>query len=86
MPYCWQVGRTAASMARAKIEYGGCSQRNRTWPRACATHCASTICSAGKVDEPTARTLPLRTRSERADRVSSMSVSGSGRCIWYRSM
>ena len=31
-------------------------------------------------------TLPLCTGSESADRVSSMSVSGSGRCIWYRSM
>jgi len=42
--------------------------------------------SAGKVEEPKARILPSRTRSVSAARVSSMSVSQSGRCIWYRSI
>ena len=47
MPYFWQVGSTEVSMPRTKIEYGGCSHRNRSRPRRSATHCASTICSAG---------------------------------------
>jgi hypothetical protein len=55
MPYFCVVGSTAASIARLKIEYGGCSVRNRTSPRFSATHCASTICTAGKTDEPVRR-------------------------------
>ena len=74
MPYFSQVGRTEASMPRTKIEYGGCSQRNRTYPRRSATHWASTICSAGNVEDPMARTLPECTRSDSADKVSSISV------------
>jgi hypothetical protein len=34
------------------MEYGGCSQTNRSRPRSRATHWASTICDAGNVDEP----------------------------------
>ena len=56
--------------------------RNRSRPRRSATHWASTMSEAGIVDEPIARTLPLWIRSESADSVSSMSVSGSGRWIW----
>ncbi len=67
------------------MEYGGCSVRKRSRPCRCATHCASTMSEAGKVDEPIARTLPLWTRSDNADRVSSTSTVGSGRWIWYRS-
>ena len=48
-------------------------------PRRSATHCASTISEAGKVEDPMARTLPARIRSVSAERVSSMSVSGEGR-------
>jgi len=55
-------------------------------PRRSDTHCASTMFEAGKPDEPIARTLPLRTRSVRAERVSSISTVGSRRCTWYRSM
>ena len=69
-------------MMRLTIEYGGCSVRNRSRPRCSATHWASTISAAGKVDVPMVRTLPLWIRSVRADRVSSMSTSGSGRWIW----
>ena len=68
------------------MEYGGCSVVGRTWPRRCAVHCASTSSSAGNVEVPKARILPACTRSERAPRVSSRSVVGSGRCTWYRSI
>ena len=69
-------------MPRLRIEYGGCSVRKRSRPRRSATHWASTMSEAGKVDDPIARTLPLWMRSESAESVSSMSVSGSGRWIW----
>ena len=82
MPYFCAVGSTAASIARLKIEYGGCSARNRARPRFSATHWASTICSAGKSDDPIARTFPARTKSVSTESVSSMSVAGSGRCTW----
>ena len=65
-------------MPRTKIEYGGCSHRNRSRPRRSATHCASTICSAGKVELPITRTLPWCTRSDSAPSVSSMSVRRVG--------
>ena len=54
----------------------------RSRPRRSATHCAWTICHAGKVEEPIARTLPAATSSLSAPSVWSMSVSGSGRWIW----
>jgi hypothetical protein len=60
--------------------------RKRWWPPRSAAHCASTVCSGEKNELPIARTLPDRIKSESADNVSSMSVTGSGRCIWYRSM
>ena len=34
-------------MPRLRIEYGGCSVRNRSSPRRSATHCASTRFEAG---------------------------------------
>jgi len=34
------------------MEYGGCSQTKRSRPRRSATHCASTIAGAGKVELP----------------------------------
>ncbi len=46
------VGSMSFSISRTSIEYGGCSQTNRSRPRCWATHCASTICEAGKVEEP----------------------------------
>ena len=52
MPWRRQVGSTSASMPRASIEYGGCSQTKRSRPRSRATHWASTICEAGNVEEP----------------------------------
>jgi hypothetical protein len=55
---------------------------NRSRPRFSATHCASTICEAGNVELPIARTLPWCIRSLSTPSVSSMSVSGSGRWIW----
>ena len=67
------------AMERVRIEYGGCSVRNRANPRRSAVHCASTMSEAGKVDAPMARTLPARMRSVSTDKVSSMSVSGDGR-------
>jgi hypothetical protein len=73
-------------MPRASSEYGGCSVRNRYSPRRSATCCASTMPSAGNVDEPNARIFPARTRSVSAPRVSSTSVFGSGRWSWYRSI
>jgi len=69
-------------MLRLTIEYGGCSVRKRSRPRRSATHCASTISEAGKLDAPAARTLPLWIRSDRADSVSSTSTVGSGRWTW----
>jgi len=66
-------------MARSRIEYGGCSVRNRSRPRRSATHCAFTMSDAGVVDDPIARTFPLWIRSDSADSVSSMSVAGSSR-------
>ena len=80
--YFSATGSTSASMPRTKIEYGGCSVTKRPSPRRSATHCASTISCAGNVDEPNARILPWRCKSVSADRVSSTSVSGSGRWIW----
>ena len=59
----------------------GCTT-NGTWPRRSATHWASTISDGGNVQQPIMRTLPWRARSESAPSVSSMSVSGSGRCTW----
>ena len=52
MPWRAHVGRTSASTARTRIEYGGCSVTNRCSPRSRATHCASTIWLAGNVEEP----------------------------------
>jgi hypothetical protein len=52
MPWRRQVGSTSASTARASRLYGGCSQTKRSSPRSRAAHCASTICEAGKVEEP----------------------------------
>src|ERR1700722_16354381 len=52
IPNSRQVGSTSASMPRARIEYGGCSQTKRWCPRSRATHCALTICAAGYVEEP----------------------------------
>jgi hypothetical protein len=86
IPYRCAVGSTARSMPRARIEYGGCSVRNRIRPRRSLTTWASTISSAGNEEQPKARIFPARTRSVRTLRVSSMSVAGSGRWIWYRSI
>lgn len=69
-------------MPRARMEYGGCSVRNRPRPRRSATTCDSTISSAGNVEQPKARIFPARTRSVSAERVSSMSVVWSGRWTW----
>ena len=52
MPYAWHTGSTSASIPRTSIEYGGCSQTNRSRPRRSATHCASTIWCAGNVELP----------------------------------
>jgi hypothetical protein len=41
-------------MPRARSEYGGCSVRNRSSPRRSDTWCASTISSAGNVEQPNA--------------------------------
>ena len=51
----------------------------RPRPRCSATHCVLTMSDAGVVVDPMARTLPLRMRSESAESVCSMSVSGFGR-------
>jgi hypothetical protein len=53
MPYHWQTGRTSFSIARVRIEYGGCRVTNRSRPRSRAIHCASTIAEAEKVEWPT---------------------------------
>jgi len=50
-------------MPRTRMEYGGCSVMKRSRPRRSATHCASTICSAGNVELPKERILPWCTRS-----------------------
>src|SRR4051812_41060395 len=86
MPYRCVVGRTSSSMPRTRIEYGGCSVTNRSRCRSREAHCASTICEPEYDDDPMWRTFPCRTRSVSAPRVSSTSVSGLGRCTWYRSM
>ncbi len=82
MPYSCAIGRTSRSMPRFRIEYGGCSVRNRCNPARSATHWAWTIMEAGVVEAPITRTLPALTRSVRTERVSSRSVSGSGRWSW----
>ena len=81
MPYRRAVGSTVASFTRLKIEYRGCSETKRSRPRRSAAHWASTMSSAGNVDDPIALTLPACTRSLRAERDSPTSVAGSGRCI-----
>ena len=52
IPYCWQTGSRSASMPRARIEYWGCSVRNRSRPRRSATQCDSTTWWAGNVEQP----------------------------------
>ena len=52
MPWRRQVGSTSDSTPRTRMEYGGCSVTKRSRPRRSATHCASTIWPAGKVDDP----------------------------------
>src|SRR4051812_3908443 len=52
IPWRWHAGSTEDSMARVKIEYGGCSHTNLGAARRDADHCASTIRSAGQVDVP----------------------------------
>src|SRR5215207_4384896 len=86
MPYRRHVGSTDRSISRTRIEYGGCSHRNRSRTRRSATHCASTMCSAGNVDEPAYRIFPWWTRSLSAPSVSSTSAASSGRWTWYRSI
>lgn len=48
-------------------------------PRRASAQSASTMCSAGNVEEPNVRIFPVALRSLSADRVSAMSVLGSGR-------
>ena len=52
MPYVRQTGSTSASMPRDRMEYCGCSVRNRSRTRRSATHWASTTWWAGKVELP----------------------------------
>jgi hypothetical protein len=52
IPYFAQVGSTSASIARVRIEYGGCSLTNRCRRRSRAVHCASTMSEAGYVEWP----------------------------------
>ena len=52
MPYFWHIGSTSFSMLRTRMEYGGCSVTKRSRARRSATHCASTISWAGKVELP----------------------------------
>src|SRR4051812_50017735 len=47
MSWRWQVGRTSVSIARTRIEYGGCSVTKRCRRRSRAVHWASTIRLAG---------------------------------------
>ena len=86
MPCRCAIGRTSTSMPRTSSEYGGCSVRKRWRFRSRATHCASTISPPENDDEPMYRILPCCTRSVSAPSVSSMSVPGTGRCSWYRSI
>ena len=58
IPWRWVTGSTSRSICRARMEYGGCSQRNRSRPRRSLTHCASWICQPWNVDEPNARIFP----------------------------
>ena len=84
-------GSTAASMPRVRMEYGGCSVRNRWEPRRSAAHWASTISSAGNVERAERPDLAAWTRSDRAPRVSPSPCpgrtggSGTGRCSRSRS-
>ena len=52
MPCRSQAGRMSLSIARARIEYAGCSVTKRSRWRSRAIHWASTIWLAGKVEEP----------------------------------
>ena len=52
MPYFWHIGSTSFSIPRTRMEYGGCSVTKRSRARRSATHWASTISWAGKVELP----------------------------------
>ena len=70
----------SASISRRSIEYGGWSDvigPNRD---------TRSICPAEKFDTPIQRTLPSFWSWAIAAQPSSRSSSGSGQCIWYRSM
>ena len=52
IPYFTATGRTSASIALLRIEYGGCSLTNRVSWRRSAAHWASTISAAENVELP----------------------------------
>ena len=79
---CRHHGNTSTSMLRTSSEYGGCSLHGTVTPRCSARDTASSSCETENVDVPTERILPACTSSSNACKVSSIGVSGSGRCIW----
>src|SRR5215467_13523507 len=82
-----QAGRQHVVFDRAgQQRVGGLLGPKPCVPRRSAVHWASTICEAGTFDAPKERILPAWTRSDRAPRVSSRSVPGSGTPTWYRSI
>ena len=82
MPYRCATGSTSRSTARASREYGGCSVTE--------SFAAAPLGHPLRLDElrrqeggrAEVADLALVDRSLRAPSVSSMSVSGSGRCTW----
>ena len=73
-------------MTRQIMLYCGWLDTIRSRPIPAAIFSAAAISSARHSDTPMYSTLPCRTRSSKARRVSSSGVSWSNRCAWYRSM
>ena len=85
MPSFSHSGTTSGSMTRHSMLYCGWFDTIRSRPSSAAARSAAAISSARHSDTPMYRTLPARTRSSKARMVSSIGVSWSYLCAWYRS-
>jgi hypothetical protein len=82
MPSFSHSGITSDSMTRQIMLYCGWLDTMRSKPISSAIRSAAAISSARHSDTPTYSTLPCRTRSSKARRVSASGVSWSYRCAW----
>ncbi len=73
-------GKISSSMSRWRSEYLGWSEQMG------AIACARCICATLKFETPMLRTLPAFLSEARVAQPSSISRSGLGQWIWYRSM